>query len=62
MPNEPPKASEPVVAILRCTTCGKVRKCSQSEVDLYMQENEWPRCCGQVMSVTLSGEWPRLRT
>lgn len=61
-PHDTPKPPEPVVAVLRCTICGKLLKCGQSEVERYMASNDWPRCHDQVMSVTLSGEWPRVRS
>ena len=51
---EPPDAS---VAKVRCTTCGKVVRLTQADVDLHTQAKTWPSCCDQVMSLSLTGEW-----
>lgn len=51
MPNVVPKPPDQPVALLRCTICDKLVKLLQSDLDRYMKTKEWPRCCGEVMTL-----------
>lgn len=54
----PPKPPEQPVAIIRCTVCDKTVKVMQTDLDRYLRTQEWPKCCGEVMTLFLPASAP----
>jgi hypothetical protein len=49
-PNRAPQTPAPPLKLLRCPLCGKVAECQPADLLQYIQ-TEWPRCCGEVMTL-----------
>jgi hypothetical protein len=57
-PNPATAADEPL-RHLRCGVCGWVAFCTPSAVRAYAALGEWPRCCGEVMTLLIRVDAPR---
>ena len=62
---KPTDRDDPVLGVLRCLRCAAKINCRQSEAIRYARNDEWPRCCDQIMRFygndQLTEEYPVLQ-
>jgi hypothetical protein len=50
-------AARPPIGILRCHRCEKILECTTEALQRYVPNN-WPECCGEVMTYFAATEKP----
>ena len=53
-PRAKPEGAGPVIGILRCNVCAKSIDVRDSDGLHYIETNDWPECCGQIMLFVLT--------
>jgi hypothetical protein len=53
-PRAKPDGAGPVIGILRCNVCAKSINVQDSDGLHYVETNEWPECCGEIMQFILT--------
>jgi hypothetical protein len=55
-PSAKANSAGPIIGILRCVVCEKTIDVRDSDGLRFVETNDWPKCCGEIMLFAMTGQ------